>query len=78
MKSNFNFNREQDQFPGNEHPEASDFAFLLLTGFLLSQLLNKVLNNSLTTKKINQVFGRGKLRIQLKLVHPEGFEPSTF
>ena len=78
MKSNFNFNRKQNQFPGNEHPIASDFAFLLLTGFLFYLLLNKVLSNSLTTKKINQVFGREKLRIRTNFVHPEGFEPSTF
>lgn len=70
MRSNINFNRKQNQFTGNEHPKASNFAFLLLTGFLLSQLLNKLLNRLFSSNKINQVFGSEKPRIRIILVHP--------
>lgn len=62
MRSNINFNRKQNQFTGNEHPKASDFAFLLLTGFLLSKVPNKLHSNFLA-EEINQVFRIEKVRI---------------
>ncbi|OGU81643.1 MAG: hypothetical protein A2254_12095 [Ignavibacteria bacterium RIFOXYA2_FULL_35_9] len=78
MRSNINFNRKQNQFKGNELPKASDFAFLLLTGFLLTQLLNKLLNNLFSSNKINQVFRSEKPRICIFFELAMGLEPATY